>query len=305
MDVAFQMDHPSRLNAASDSTFMLIAEAGKRGYRCHFFEPGDLSWRNGELLAHTRPLKLDGEKWSLDEAKTRPIGDMRLVWMRQGPAFDMPYITATHLLEHAPESTRVVNDPKGVRNAPEKLSALHLAQFLPPTLISSDAALIHDFAREHGSIVAKPLYGFGGRSVFQLKADDPNIETLIEHWREATHEPLMWQRFLPEVASEDTRVILINGKIGASFHRTPQAGSIRANMRVGGTPKAGVLSKRQQEICEALAPMLREHGLLFTGLDLIGDYLTEINVTSPTGLRAAQQVLGIDLAPAIWDAALA
>lgn len=304
MDVAFQMDHPSRLNPRTDTTFMLIEEAMKLGLRCHFFTPIDLSLNNGEVLARTSPITVDTANktaFELGEAGTRSLHGMKVVWMRQDPPFNMSYITATHLLEHLLPDTKVVNNPIAVRNAPEKLSALHFPQFMPPTLVSMDSEVIHEFAAQHGAVVAKPLHGFGGRSVFKLAADDPNIDTLIEHWREATGEPLMWQAFLKEVATHDTRVLMVDGEIAAHFRRVPQGGSIRANMRVGGIAKAGELSAKQKEICLSLSPKFKKDGLLLVGLDLIGDHLTEINVTSPTGLRAAQALSGVNLAATLWE----
>lgn len=296
MKAAFQMDHPSRLNTASDSTMMLIGEACARGIECFFYEPSDLSWQAGETLATLRPINAEG---MLGEATTQPLSAMQVVWMRQDPPFNMRYITATHLLEHA--NTRVVNDPKAVRNAPEKLAALALHRFMPPTLVSSDLKLVHAFAKAHGTIVAKPLHGYGGRSVFKFSAGESNIDTLLEQWNETHGEPLMWQAFLPQVASNDLRVILIHGEVASVFQREPQGESIRANMRVGGIARPARLNARQQDICQHVGPMLRESGLLFVGLDLIGDYLTEINVTSPTGLRAAEALYGQNLAARLWD----
>jgi len=297
---AYQMDHPARLNAASDSTVMLIEEAQARGIENYWFEPHHLSWEGGELRARMAPMKLNGLRLELGEPVVEPLHTLDVVWMRQDPPFNMRYITATHLLEHA--GTRVVNDPAGVRNAPEKLVALHLHRFMPPTLVSLDTEVVGAFAATHGTVVAKPLHGNGGRGVFKFSAGDRNIDTLIEQWGEQSGEPLMWQAFLPEVATADVRIILINGEVASIFQREPQGGSIRANMRVGGIAKTTNLTPRQQEVCDAVGPMLREQGLLFVGLDMIGDYLTEINVTSPTGLRASQALYGDHLAARLWDA---
>lgn len=304
MKTAFQMDHPSRLNAKADTTFMLIEEAARRGHECFYYSPEHMSWRGGDIVAELRPIKVDSQNipaFTLGEAFHASLNEFGIVWMRQDPPFDMRYITATHLLEQL--STKVFNNPRGVRNAPEKLSPLAFARFMPPTLISLDATEIKKFAAEQGTIVAKPLYGYGGRSVFKLAANDPNIETLIEHWLERGHEPLMWQQFRPEVATSDKRILLIDGVVASVFQRRPAEDSIRANMRVGGTPEKAELSPREQEICTALAPMLKKEGLLLVGLDVIGSYLTEINVTSPTGLRAAQKLYGINLAAKAWDVA--
>ena len=299
MQVAFQMDHPSRLNAASDTTFMLIEEAQRRGMRCWHFEPHQLSWKDGAALATMRPIHITPNGAMLGDAVLQPLAAMHAVWMRQDPPFDMHYITATHLLEHA--GTRVFNDPRGVRNAPEKLSALHLHRFMPPTLVSHEAELVHDFAAQHAQVVAKPLHGYGGRAVYKFVAGDRNIDTLLEQNREAGGQALMWQAFLPEVKTGDVRILLVAGEIAAMFQREPQGDSIRANMRVGGIAKAMEPTDRHREICAAIAPMLKAEGLLLVGLDMIGDYLTEINVTSPTGLRAVQQLYGMNLAATLWD----
>ncbi len=300
MKTAFQMDHPSRLNAATDSTFMLIEESAARGAQNFFFEPQHLSWEAGHLSARMQSINVIEGNVVLGEAKLTALSDMQVVWMRQDPPFNMRYITATHLLEHA--GTKVVNDPKGVRNAPEKLAALHLHDLMPPTLVSLDAHAVHDFAARHNTVIAKPLHGYGGRSVFRFDADDSNIDTLLEQWSEMVGEPLMWQAFLPEVASSDARIILVNGEVAAVFQREPQGNSIRANMRVGGIAKEMKITTRMRDVCTRVGPMLKENGLLFVGLDMIGDYLTEINVTSPTGLRAAQKLYGVNIAAQLWDA---
>lgn len=300
MRAAFQMDHPSRLNPVSDSTFMLIEENATRGGENYFFEPHHLSWEGGVLSARMQRMNWHDGSVTLDAAQLRPLSEMDVVWMRQDPPFNMRYITATHLLEHA--GTKVVNDPAGVRNAPEKLAALPLHDFMPPTLVSLDAEVVHRFADTHQTIVAKPLHGYGGRSVFRFDAGDRNIDTLIEQWSEMSGEPLMWQAFLPEVATSDVRIILVNGEVAAIFQREPQGGSIRANMRVGGIAKKMELGARHQQVCAKIGPMLKANGLLFVGLDMIGDYLTEINVTSPTGLRAAQKLYGVNIAAQLWNA---
>jgi glutathione synthase len=302
--VAFQMDPPSTLNVKSDTTLMLAEEAQRRGYDCYYYTPDDLSWSEGEVLATLRPMDVDTEHHNfceLGEGTLTSLQDFDIVWMRQDPPFDLSYISATHILEHLKGSVRVFNDPKGVRESPEKLSPLFFKEFMPPTLISRDINAIRAFAQNHTTIVAKPLYGFGGRSVFKLSVDDPNLITLLEHWTETSREPLMWQAFLPEVNKEDRRIILIDGEIAAVFGRKPLQGSIRANMRVGGEPMAASLTRQQEKICATIRPYLKEHGLLLVGLDVIGDYLTEINVTSPTGLRAVERLYGENLAKKLWD----
>ncbi|MES2984248.1 MAG: glutathione synthase [Pseudomonadota bacterium] len=305
MKVAIQLDHPSRLNPAGDSSFMLIEEAQARGHSVMFYEAPQLSWQAGDLTAPLAPITIDmaaTPSWSLGEAKTTSLRSMDVILMRQDPPFDMGYITATHLLEQVMPDVKVWNNPASVRNAPEKLSILPFAQFMPPTLISRDPTAIAAFAAAHEAIVAKPLYGFGGRSVFKLSRGDANVETLIEHWSELSKEPLMWQQFRPEVSSADKRVLFIDGAVAAVFGRTPDAGSIRANMRVGGKAVIAELNDKQQAICAALAPFLKQQGLMLAGIDLIGDYLTEINVTSPTGLRAAQRLYNLNLAATFWNA---
>lgn len=305
MDIAFQLDHPSRLNPLSDTSFMLIEEATARGHQCFFYEAPQLSWRQGDVVAPLAPITVDTKAhsvWQLGEAKSRSLREMQVVLMRQDPPFDMGYITATHLLEQLAPDVLVANNPTAVRNAPEKLSILQFAQFMPPTLISRNPAEIHAFAEAHDAIVAKPLYGFGGRSVFKLARGDANVETLIEHWSEASKEPLMWQQFRPEVKNADKRVLFIDGEVAAVFGRTPSEGSIRANMRVGGQPVAVELNAHQQKICATLTPYLKKQQLYLAGIDLIGDFLTEINVTSPTGLRAAQRLYQVNLAATFWDA---
>lgn len=299
------MDAPSRLNPLTDTSLMLIAEAQARGHMVSYYEPHQLSWHAGEIVAPLTPITVDDAAdpvYTLNAPQRRSLNEMNVVLMRQDPPFDMAYITATHLLERLTGNVAVWNNPASVRNAPEKLSVLGFAEFMPPTLISRDAAEIHAFADAQGTVVAKPLYGFGGRSVFKLSAGEGNIDTLIEHWAEQSREPLMWQQFRPEVSTEDKRILFINGEVACVFGRVPAADSIRANMRVGGTPAPAELSPRQQEICDALSPFLKENGLMLAGIDVIGDYLTEINVTSPTGLRAAQRLYGINLAATFWDA---
>lgn len=299
MNVAFQMDPPARLNRASDSTLMLAEEAQQRGMHCFYFEPIDLSWHAGEVSAQLRPMHLTDHGVELGEPTLTPLSAMNTVWMRQDPPFNLRYITATHLLEHA--NTRVVNDPYAVRNAPEKLAALALHGCMPPTLVSSQVDQVHAFAREHGAVVAKPLHGYGGRSVFKFNAGERNIDTLIEYWSESVGEPLMWQAYLPEVKTRDCRIIMIDGEVASIFQREPQGESVRANMRVGGVAKPIAITPAQEKVCARVGPLLRDNGLLFVGLDMIGDYLTEINVTSPTGLRAVQKLYGKNLAATLWD----
>lgn len=283
---------------------MLMEEAQARGHALYFYEAPQLSWVQGQLRAPLAPIRMDMQQttpWTLGDVTPTDLHTMDVVLMRQDPPFDMAYITATHLLERLSPDVAVWNNPASVRNAPEKLSILGFHRFMPPTLISRDPHEIAAFANAHAAIVAKPLYGFGGRSVFKLTRGDSNLETLLEHWCESSREPLMWQEFRPEVKNADKRVLFIDGAIEAVFGRTPEGSSIRANMRVGGTAVASELSAKQQEICDALSPFLKEQGLMLAGIDLIGDYLTEINVTSPTGLRAVERLYGVNLAKRFWD----
>ena len=262
-------------------------------------------------MARARPVTVQrqrGAHFTFGETRELNLGSMDTILMRQDPPFDMAYITATHMLEHIhrPDGRGgplVVNNPASVRNAPEKISPLQFLSFMPPTLISADLAEIKAFAETHGTVVAKPLYGFGGRSIFKLDARDGNIDTLVENNIERGEPPLMWQQFRAEVVNQDKRVILIDGKVESVFGRLPASDSIRANMRVGGAPAKATLNAHQQTICDTIGPMLAREGLLFVGLDLIGDYLTEINVTSPTGLRAAQALYGVNIAATLLDVA--
>ncbi len=307
-NTSFQIDPPSGLNFRADTSLMLAVEGQKRGYDVWWHAPQSLTCLNGEIRATLQRLTLDNDALkagdargvTLGEVKECALNELHSVWLRQDPPFDMGYITSTHLLERS--GTRVFNNPAGVRGAPEKISPLAFAHYMPPTLIATDADAIHRFTREQGTVVAKPLYGYGGRSVFKFAHDDGNLATFLEFWRESSNEPLMWQAFLPEVKTGDRRLILIDGTLHACFGRTPEQGSIRANMRVGGEPVAAEPTARQIEIAQAVGVMAKAQGLLIVGLDVIGDYLTEINVTSPTGLRAAEKLYGINLAANAWDA---
>lgn len=300
---ALQIDPPAQLNPATDTSIALGLEGIRRGLDCYFFRPRDLSWHNGTLTARTQKLDLregSTDWFTLSAPEIIETASLEIIWMRQDPPFNMEYITTTHLLEHA--RTRVVNDPIAVRNTPEKLAALHFSKYMPPTLVSEDESTIAAFAREHGTLVAKPLHGYGGRSIFKFDANDGNLSTFLEFWRERYAEPLQWQAFLPQVKDSDRRLILINGEMRSCFGRIPVTGSIRANMRVGGEAVKAEPTLRQREIAAVIGDYAKKNGLLIVGLDVIGDYLTEINVTSPTGFRAAQRLYGTDLARDAWDA---
>lgn len=303
---AFQMDPLDAINPKGDSTLLLMLEAQKRGYQLFHYTPDKLAFENGKISARGHFVTVrdnPDDHFTLNEATTADLRKVDVVWMRQDPPFDMAYITATHILEALDGDTLVLNNPEQVRNCPEKWFVNQFPEFLPPTLVSTDIAAIQEFRKQHKDIIIKPLYGFGGNAVFRLKEDDGNFHALLEWILSTSNEPLVIQKFLPEVKNGDIRVILIDGKVGGQIGRVPAAGEIRSNMRVGGSAAKLDLSHRQQMICEALEDELKKRGLLFVGIDLIGDYLTEINVTSPTGLRAVNNLYGTQLEADIWDAA--
>jgi len=303
--VAIQMDPIEGINIDTDSTFMLALEGQARGHALFHYLPSQLAFSQGRLYATARPLQVRRERgnhFTLGAAEAIDLATMDVVLMRQDPPFDMAYITATHLLEHIHPQTLVVNDPAHVRNAPEKLFVTHFAELMPPTLITSDRARILDFRTEHKDIIVKPLFGNGGAGVFHLKPEDENLGSLVEMFTQISREPIIVQRYLPEVRQGDKRVILVDGRGLGAIMRVPQAGEARSNLHVGGTAMKVAMSKRDHEICEAIGPVLKEKGLVFVGIDVIGDYLTEINVTSPTGIQEAGRFDGTNLAGAIWDA---
>ncbi len=302
--IAIQADPVAGLNRLSDSTLMLAEEAQARGFSLHWYAPQQLSLRQGVPVAQAQPFFLtQGDAWyRLETASALPLQEVDVVLMRQDPPFDMAYLTATYMLERLPGSTQVVNHPTEVRNNPEKLFPLTFSEFTPPTLISADVTDIRAFHREHEEIVLKPLYSFGGRAVFHIRKDGSNLEALLEMMFTSTPEPLIAQRFLPEVTTGERRIVLINGEVAGVFGRLPAKGEIRSNLRIGGTPVACELTPRQRAICEAVGPVLKKKGLLLAGLDTIGDWLTEINVTSPTGLRAIASLYGTNPAALFWDA---
>jgi glutathione synthase len=305
LTVAVQMDPIANIRIQGDSTFALLLEAEKRGHRLLFYTVNALSMLDGAVSARMQPLSvrdIEGDHFTLGDAETRSFDGIDVVLMRQDPPFDMAYITATHLLERVHPKTLVVNDPAHVRNAPEKIMVTLFPDLMPPTLISRDRDTIQAFRRDHGDIVMKPLYGNGGAGIFKVAKDDPNFGSLFDMFTAVSREPWMIQRFLPEVTAGDKRIILVDGVPMGAVNRVPQAGDIRANMVRGGAAETTQLSKREQEICERIGPALKERGLLFTGIDVIAGNLTEINVTSPTGIRAIKRLGGPDLAVSIWDA---
>jgi glutathione synthase len=305
LTVAIQMDPIESVNINGDSTFVLALEAQKRGYALLHYLPKHLSFREGKVLARARTLQVrreQGNHFTLGPFETVDLSTVDVVLMRQDPPFDMSYISATHILEHIHPKTLVVNNPISVRNAPEKLFVTHFPGVMPPTLISADADEIKSFRAEHKDIIVKPLYGNGGAGVFHIKPDDENLNALLEMFTTTWREPVIVQRYVPEVRQGDKRIILVDGKAVGAVNRVPATGEARSNMHVGGRPEKSALSKREQEICAAIGPALKERGLIFVGIDVIGDYLTEINVTSPTGIQEINRFDGGALEALVWDA---
>src|SRR5262245_20288416 len=302
--VAVQMDPIERINIRGDSTFALLLEAQKRGHAMFYYTPDRIALRDGSVFAAVAPLLVRdeaGSHFSLGESKRINLADFDVILMRQDPPFDLAYITATHLLERIHPATLVVNDPASVRNAPEKMFVTEFPELMPPTLLTRDLAEIKSFRAEHGDIVMKPLYGKGGEAVFRVAPEDLNFGSLYDLFTVTFREPWVVQKFLPAVKQGDKRIILVDGEFGGAVNRVPAADDLRSNMVRGGTPKETELSAREREICVRLGPALRERGLLFTGIDVIDGFLTEINVTSPTGIRAIKNLGGPDLAALIWD----
>ncbi len=303
--VAIQMDPIDKIDITGNSTFALALEAQARGHSLLYYGPRDLSFLDGRITARARSLEVRnvrGDHFTLGEIGVTDLTKTDVVLMRQDPPFDMAYITATHILERLQPQTLVVNDPFHVRNAPEKLFVTLFQDFMPPTLITSDRAEIAAFRNEHKDIIVKPLYGNGGAGVFRLKQDDENISSLLEMFTTFYREPVIVQRYVPEVRKGDKRIILIDGEVAGAINRVPAEGEARSNLHVGGKAVATELTAREQEICAALAPELKARGLIFTGIDVIGAYLTEINVTSPTGIQEIKRFGGADCAALIWDA---
>ncbi len=305
LTVAIQMDPIDGVDIDADSSFALALEAETRGHGLFHYLPSDLSYDNGRVTACARPLsvrRVAGDHFSLGAPRVIDLAAMDVVLLRQDPPFDMSYITTTHLLERIHPETLVVNDPAQVRNAPEKLFVADFADLMPPTLITSDPALIAGFREQHGDIILKPLYGNGGAGVIHLSPVDDNLSSLLEMFTVLYREPIIVQRYLPEVRAGDKRIILIDGAAAGAINRVPADGEARANMHVGATPLQIELSPRDLEICETIGPALKARGMIFVGIDVIGDYLTEINVTSPTGIQEISRFDGTNLAGQIWDA---
>jgi glutathione synthase len=304
LNVAVQMDPIARINIRGDSTFALLLEAQKRGHGLSYFTPDKLSLRGDEVVAPVQSISVRdevGDHFTLGEPRRTDIASFDVVLLRQDPPFDLAYITSTHLLERIHPKTLVVNDPAAVRNAPEKLFVMNFPQLMPPTLISRDLDEINAFRDEHGAVVMKPLHGHGGAAVFRIMPQDMNFGSLYDMFSVTFKEPWVIQRFLPEVKHGDKRIILVDGEFAGAVNRVPAPDDLRSNMVRGGAAQATELSPREQEICKTLGPALRAEGLLFVGIDVIDGFLTEINVTSPTGIRAVARLGGPDIAAKIWD----
>ncbi len=305
LTVAIQMDPLEGIDIDADSTFALALEATARGHSLLHYLPRALSLREGRVVAQAHPLDVRrayNNHFTLGEARTIDLIDVDVVLMRQDPPFDMAYITATHLLERIHPNTLVVNDPAHVRNAPEKLFVTEFEGLMPPTLITLDRSEIDAFRARHEDIVIKPLYGNGGTGVFHISKGDENLNALLELLTDLYREPVVVQLYLPEVRAGDKRIILVDGEAVGAVNRVPPEGEARSNLHVGGRAEATALTPREQEICAAIGPALKKRGLIFTGIDVIGDWLTELNVTSPTGIQEISRFDGNDLAAAIWDA---
>jgi glutathione synthase len=308
------MDPIESINIDADSTFALMLEAQARGHTLWHYEVRHMALREGvkrqgdkreeRLFARARPVTVArqyGAHYRFGDMAPLDLGSMDVVLMRQDPPFDMAYITATHLLEHIQPGTLVVNDPTSVRNAPEKLLVTHFPDLMPPTMITWDVEAIRAFRQEYKDIIVKPLFGNGGAGVFRIKPDDENLAALLEMHFARSREPLMFQRYEPAVRRGDKRIILVDGEPMGAVNRVPAEGEARSNMHVGGRPEKSALTARDREICAAIGPTLRAQGMIFVGIDVIGDYLTEINVTSPTGIQEIDRFDGISIEAAIWD----
>ncbi len=305
MKIAFQMDPIASVNIEADSTFRLAEEAQARGHTLFYYPPEALRYEAGEVSARGRPFTVrrkQGDHVAFGALEDRVLSSFDAVWLRQDPPFDMFYITTTHLLQRAGPKTLVVNDPFWVRNSPEKLLVLDYPDLIPPTMIARDLESLRAFKDEHGDIILKPLYGNGGAGVFRLGASDRNLAALHELFTGFSREPLIAQRFIADVARGDKRVILVDGEPVGAINRVPAAGETRSNMHVGGRAEKVALTDRDREICAAIGPGLRETGQVFVGIDVIGDYLTEINVTSPTGIQELERFDDINVAAMIWEA---
>lgn len=301
--VAIQMDALDTIDIAVDSTFALALEGQDRGHMLYHYLPSDLSMKNGSIIARARILNLDGKtgNYFLEENELLNLSEIDVVLMRQDPPFDMSYITATHLLERIHPYTLVVNNPSHVRNAPEKLFVTEFQDLTPPTLITRDQNLIKEFRLDYRDVIIKPLYGNGGAGVFHIEPENENLNALVELFFSQSREPLIIQQYLPEIRDGDKRIILVDGVPVGAVSRVPMRGEARANLHVGATAEKATINHRDQEICNTIGPILKEKGLLFVGIDVIGCYLTEINVTSPTGIKEINQLNSVKIEEVIWD----
>jgi glutathione synthase len=305
MKIAFQMDPIGPININADSSFRIAEEAQARGHELFYYTPERLSYREGRVLARGWPLTVrrkEGDHFTLGEEAEVDLSTFDVVWLRQDPPFDMFYITTTHILDRIHPETLVVNDPFWVRNYPEKLLVLDFPDLTPPTMVTRDLEELKAFKAEHNDVILKPLYGNGGAGVFRLTPEDRNLASLHELFSANSREPLIMQKFLPDVSNGDKRVILVDGEPVGAINRVPAAGETRSNMHVGGRPEKIGLTERDLEICARIGPLLKEKGQVFVGIDVIGDYLTEINVTSPTGIQELERFDGVNIAEKIWDA---
>ncbi|WP_170751736.1 glutathione synthase [Ruegeria lacuscaerulensis] len=305
MKIAFQMDPIGAVDINADSSFRLAEEAQARGHSLFFYGPDQLAYQEGRVTARGHDMtvqRVAGNPAELGPEREVDLADFDVIWLRQDPPFDMHYITSTHLLDRLKGKALVVNDPFWVRNYPEKLLVLDFPDLTPPTTIARDLQTIKAFKEKHGDIILKPLYGNGGAGVFRLDASDRNLTSLHELFTGFSREPLIVQKFLPDVSNGDKRVILVDGEAVGAINRVPAKGETRSNMHVGGRPEKIGLSDRDLEICAAIGPLLKEKGQIFVGIDVIGDYLTEINVTSPTGIQELERFDGVNIAEKIWQA---
>jgi glutathione synthase len=304
LNVAVQMDPIERINIRGDSTFAMLLEAQARGHKLSYYTPDHLAMRDGKVSASVKPITVRdqvGDHVTLGESHSVALDSFDVVLLRQDPPFDLAYITSTHFLERIHPETLVVNDPAHVRNAPEKIFVTEFPDLMPPTLVTRDRDAIKAFREEYGDIVMKPLYGKGGEAVFRLTREDLNFGSLYDLFITTFREQWVVQKFLPAVKEGDKRIILVDGEFAGAVNRVPAPDDLRSNMVRGGVPKAAGLTPREREICARLGPALRERGLIFVGIDVIGDYLTEINVTSPTGIRSIKNLGGADIAALLWD----
>ncbi|WP_282152444.1 glutathione synthase [Ruegeria atlantica] len=305
MKIAFQMDPIGAVDINADSSFRLAEEAQARGHTLFFYSPDQLAYQEGRITARGQDMKVQrvaGNPAEVGAEREVDLAEFDVIWLRQDPPFDMHYITSTHLLDRLKGQVLVVNDPFWVRNYPEKLLVLDFPDLTPPTTIARDLQTIKAFKEKHGDVILKPLYGNGGAGVFRLDANDRNLTSLHELFTGFSREPLIVQKFLPDVSNGDKRVILVDGDAVGAINRVPAAGETRSNMHVGGRPEKIGLSVRDLEICAAIGPLLKEKGQVFVGIDVIGDYLTEINVTSPTGIQELERFNGVNVAEKIWQA---